>query len=376
MSALSAVPGYDATTSLTEAVLQGVLDADAATSASGLLATALFIVVPALFAGAVLKFVAERTLIPALCSGTDATFALNTYTRGKRLGKGNYGTVYLASRDGEEIVEKETLMNKDPNAAAFAQAELFVNRKLKLCGQGGCCATFLGHVYTGGALSLVFKNEGSTTLDDALTRSFPLNVEGIIGGGQGDEAQRSATVIRKISKQIFSNLAGIHSWSVVHRDVKGENFLLSETDRRFKLIDFGVAVDLATGTNYRADLQPFDPVYCPPEAPPVDRGGAGGIQRSAGGAFDVFSAALLLVQMCFPSTRGRDGMKRFQATLVQCDYDLQAWRESLAGVKDYEPGFELLDKYGGWSVLKGCLRENPSRRISAATVAASGFCRA
>ena len=86
MSALSAVPGYDATTSLTEAVLQGVLDADAATSASGLLATALFIVVPALFAGAVLKFVAERTLIPALCSGTDATFALNTYTRGKRLG--------------------------------------------------------------------------------------------------------------------------------------------------------------------------------------------------------------------------------------------------------------------------------------------------
>ena len=384
MLEVAAVPGYAPVATAVSAVLegardQGVLDADAVASLSEPITAAVVLLAIVSIVGVVAKLVVERLVVPLLCggSGGQATVDLDRFTRGRQLGKGSYGAVYEARRDNEDeasVVIKETNLGKDENTAEFAEAELFINQKLRLCGQSGCCATFLGYAYQRGSLSLVFKKEGYATLEDALGKGFPLNVEDIIGGGQGDDEKRSATVIRRISKQVFTNLAGIHSWSVVHRDVKGANFIISERDRKVKLVDFGVATDLATGTNYRADLQPFDPCFCPPEAPPLDRGGGGGIKLSAGGAFDVFSAGLLVIQMCFPNTRSRDGIKRFKSALEDYDYDLKVWRESLEGDKAYQPGFELLDKYGGWPMLQGCLRANPGSRISAAKAAASGFC--
>lgn len=52
---------------------------------------------------------------------------------------------------------------------------------------------------------------------------------------------------------------------MVHRDVKPLNLILSEKDRRFKLIDLGAAADLRNGTNYVPDESILDPSYCPPE---------------------------------------------------------------------------------------------------------------
>ena len=97
---------------------------------------------------------------------------------------------------------------------------------------------------------------------------------------------------------------------------------------------------------------------------------------SAGGAFDVFSAGLLVVQMCFPNTRSDQGIKRFKTALDSCGYDLKEWRDSMEGVRGYEEGFELLDAYDGWSLLQGCFKRQPGQRISAAAAASSGFCRA
>ena len=156
--------------------------------------------------------------------------------------------------------------------------------------------------------------------------------------------------------------------------LQGENLILSESDGRFKLIDFGVACDLSTLTNYRPDLQPFDPSYCPPEAPPLDRGGQGGLNLGAGGKFDVFSAGLLVAQMCFPPMRSDQGIKRFKEQLRGLDYDLEAWRKSSESVREFAFGFELLDANGGWALLKDCLREDPSKRISASAAASSRFC--
>ena len=66
-------------------------------------------------------------------------------------------------------------------------------------------------------------------------------------------------------------------------------------------------------------------------------------------------------------------MKNFKVFLRNEDYDLRAWRDSVEGVKGFEEGVEILDKYGGWKLLEGCLRESPSKRISAS--AAAGSCR-
>ena len=129
-------------------------------------------------------------------------------------------------------------------------------------------AAFEGHYTDDDAnLNLVFKNEGTVTLDQAMRGgSFPWNVEYELLGSESDEQSldRQAKLIRKITAQLFQNLAGIHSWSVVHRDVKGANLILAEKARRFKLLDFGAACDLFSGTNYNPKLQVFDPGTPPP----------------------------------------------------------------------------------------------------------------
>ena len=60
-------------------------------------------------------------------------------------------------------------------------------------------------------------------------------------------------------------MQALHNAGVVHRDVKPLNLILSEGERRFKLIDLGAAADLRNGTNYAPDESILDPSYCPPE---------------------------------------------------------------------------------------------------------------
>ena len=263
----------------------------------------------------------------------------------------------------------------------FGAAELFINQKLTLCGQSRCMARFHGHYYEDGALCLVHQMEGTLTLANALQKSdFPWNVEEALTGrprqpelrnGLGEPSlARRSMLIRRITSQLFHDLAGIHEWNVVHRDVKGANLILSEKERRFKLIDFGAACDLVSKTNYDPKLQVFDPCYAPPEAPPDE----GGLVLSAGGRFDVFSAGLLLVQMCFPACKGNDGIKRFQRALRLNDYSLSKWRRSVEHIPAYATGFRILDRHGGFSLLEGCLQQRPHSRISSAAAARSRFC--
>jgi len=66
-------------------------------------------------------------------------------------------------------------------------------------------------------------------------------------------------------KQLLCCLKDLHAARVVHRDVKPLNMILDERDRRFRLIDLGAAVDLATGINYVPDESILDANFCAPE---------------------------------------------------------------------------------------------------------------
>lgn len=191
---------------------------------------------------AALAFVAKGGLQLALTpilKASGPTVPFDKYQLGRKIGSGNYGAVYEASsaRDTEPSVVIKSTTTRDSRGQQFARAELFMNQKLKLCGQSGCMAQFEGH-YTDddGALNLVFRREGTLTLDKALQGDFPWNVEPTLLGSAADDRslERRAKVIRTISGQVFANLAGIHSWSIVHRDVKGGNLILAERERRFK----------------------------------------------------------------------------------------------------------------------------------------------
>jgi serine/threonine protein kinase len=46
---------------------------------------------------------------------------------------------------------------------------------------------------------------------------------------------------------------------MVHRDIKPQNMVLHERERRFKLIDLGACADLRTGANFSPDGMPMRP---------------------------------------------------------------------------------------------------------------------
>ena len=259
----------------------------------------------ALFVGRIILQLAVTVLLKGTAGNPSVPY--DRYDLGRRLGGGNYGSVYEGFKGNEadpSVVIKTAKL--EAQASEFALAELFVNKKLSLCGASRCMARFEGHYYDdAGALSLVFKKEGTLTLDKAMQGDFPYNMaDAMMRGGGGSEEERGDKTIRKIASQIFRNLADVHSWGIVHRDIKGENMIFAESERRFKIIDFGVACDLLSRTNYDPNLQPFDPKFSPPEAPPAE----GGLVLSSGGRFDVFSAGLLIVQMCFRAYRSDSGM--------------------------------------------------------------------
>lgn len=359
-----------------ENAVSGALGETALAEFSGPVSSAVSIVVAYVLFSTVGKVVIQLAL-DAVIKATQGIGSVSDskYEKGKVIGRGSYGEVY----ESDGVVIKAT-NSRDPRGDEFSEAELFMNRKLSLLGQSGCMAKFEGHYFDDdGSRCLVFKREGTLTLDRALQGNFPWNVEGALLGRESDtkDADAAAKVIRRISGQVFSNLAGIHGWSVVHRDVKGANLILAEDAKRFKLLDFGAACDLFSRTNYDPQLQVFDPKYGPPECTVTNaQRGEGGLVLSAGGRFDVFSAGLLVVQMCFKAYRTENGIVGFKKSLDAVDYDLDAWRAAAENRKENAEGFAILDKYGGFQLLKGCLKRDPSQRISSAAAASSGFCRA
>ncbi len=65
--------------------------------------------------------------------------------------------------------------------------------------------------------------------------------------------------------QILEALKQSHRTGIVHRDVKPQNVIISETDNKVKLIDMGAAADLRVGINYVPNEYLLDPRYAPPQ---------------------------------------------------------------------------------------------------------------
>ena len=94
----------------------------------------------------------------------------------------------------------------------------------------------------------------------------------------------------------------------------------------------------------------------------------------AGGKFDVYSAALLVMQMCFPSYRGNSGIKIFRKSLEANDGQLKRWREAVENAPQFQEGLSILDERGGFALLDACLKREPGSRISSAAATRSAFC--
>lgn len=132
--------------------------------------------------------------------------------------------------------------------------------------------------------------------------------------------ERKAVTIKALFNQVVEGLDAMHGMGIVHRDVKGENLVLTDDGRpggaRLKFVDFGGAADLRIGLNYAPKEYLMDPRFAAPEQyimttqtpnpPPVPVALLLSPilwQLNLPDRFDMFSAGLILLQMCLPSLR-------------------------------------------------------------------------
>lgn len=71
--------------------------------------------------------------------------------------------------------------------------------------------------------------------------------------------ERKMKIIKLAVEQILKALNACHSSGIVHRDVKPQNCIISESEKKIKFIDLGAAADLRVGINYVPNEFLMDP---------------------------------------------------------------------------------------------------------------------
>ncbi|KAK9909952.1 hypothetical protein WJX75_009980 [Coccomyxa subellipsoidea] len=325
-----------------------------------------------------------------------------TYTKenlrlGKKLATGGFGTVYRADLvDDEEPGPQRPVVVK--KAKEFGEAEVWMNERLMRAAPS-CFARFITAFDDGNRqntgkpepLWLVWQYEGDFTLYDLMQKKdWPYNLEPVLFGRELNlpkSPRRRWITLRVIMQQIMEALKACHATGIVHRDVKPQNVILSDPDRRAKLIDLGAAADLRVGINYVPNEFLLDPRYAPPEqyimstqtprAPPIPLAATLSPilwQLNNPDRFDMYSAGVMLLQATMPALRSDSALIAFRRKLEQCNYDMQAWRaqQERRNSREYAEGFAMLDLDDGapWDLVCSLMQAAPRKRLSASAAAA------
>ncbi|KAK7247580.1 hypothetical protein RIF29_42465 [Crotalaria pallida] len=165
------------------------------------------------------------TLLKTSPNGNTANI-LSEWKRGKLLGRGTFGHVYLGfnSTSGQMCAIKEVRLVSDDQTSKECLKQL--NQEINLLNQ-------LSHPN-------IVQYYGSELGEEALS----VYLEYVSGGSIHKLLQEygpfNEPVIQIYTKQIVSGLAYLHGRNTVHRDIKGANILV-DPNGEIKLADFGMA---------------------------------------------------------------------------------------------------------------------------------------
>jgi len=171
-------------------------------------------------------------------TGSNITFDPHKYHSIKRLGKGNYGHVDLVESNGYKFALKE---QKTKRSGFTGEVDLYVK------------------------VSKAGDHKNITKLYYASSSRHKMGIiaieycEGVcldILHGSLNEMQ-----IRHIVRETLSGIAFLHSLSIVHRDIKPDNIMITKTGE-VKLIDLGMADDMSI---HVVDDPCGSPLYMAPE---------------------------------------------------------------------------------------------------------------
>ncbi|XP_020215565.1 mitogen-activated protein kinase kinase kinase 3 [Cajanus cajan] len=156
----------------------------------------------------------------------NATSNVSKWRKGKLLGRGTFGHVYLGfnSENGQMCAIKEVKVVSDDQTSRECLKQL--NQEINL----------LNHL----SHPNIVQYYGSELVEESLS----VYLEYVSGGSIHKLLQEygpfKEPVIQNYTRQIVSGLAYLHGRNTVHRDIKGANILV-DPNGEIKLADFGMA---------------------------------------------------------------------------------------------------------------------------------------
>ncbi|KAG8659179.1 hypothetical protein MANES_02G020500v8 [Manihot esculenta] len=256
------------------------------------------------------------------------------WKKGRLLGRGTFGHVYLGFNSGEMCAMKEvTLFADDPRSKESAQQ----------LGQEIALLSRLRHPN-------IVQYYGSETVDDKLY----IYLEYVSGGSiyklLQEYGQFGEIAIRNYTQQILSGLDYLHAKNTVHRDIKGANILVDPSGR-VKLADFGMAKHI-TGQSCPLSFK-GSPYWMAPE-----------VIRNSNGcnlAVDIWSLGCTVLEMA--TTKPPWSQYEGVAAMFKIgnSKELPAFPDNLSD--------------DGKDFVRQCLQRNPSHRPTAAQLLEHPFVR-
>ncbi|XP_044429668.1 mitogen-activated protein kinase kinase kinase NPK1 [Triticum aestivum] len=173
------------------------------------------------------------TPVPADGGGRAGEIPLIRWRKGKMIGSGAFGQVYLGmDLDTGELLAVKQVLNGSTNATREkAQAHIReLEEEVKLLKN-------LSHPN-------IVRYLGTVREEDTLNILLEFVPGGSIQSLLGKLGSFPEAVIRKYTRQILQGLEYLHSNAIIHRDIKGANILV-DNKGCIKLADFGASKQVA-----------------------------------------------------------------------------------------------------------------------------------